>query len=322
MLCFSKAEIISSGELLNIKAIQSPAEDYADRIFSYINPRMPWRRDTFLRVNGVIAGQCKDMFLIGELNDGIISLIWYTVCGDVATYGMVSTAEKHRNKGIFGCLMRHCIEFLEHEPGLKAVYLGVSNPLARRLYEKNGWVLYINGTDNDTCIMRRLIGRNIDDKIFDAEYFKDLPDVKIRKVLRGDLPKLEALYNWTGSNCSIKDYNASIFKNTAVECQIIDLINRMEDGEGLFYCIENANGRIAGAATLYADTSEQDKMVLDFFIHDNYVKFAEELVYELINSCEMYSAKEITAYISSEDGLKADIINELSSKRRLNILTI
>jgi len=234
---------------------------------------------------------------------------------------MVSTSEKHRNKGICGCIMKYCIQFMDSEPGLQAVYLGVSNPMAYKIYEKNGWRPYNNGTLNDTCIMRRLINCNIDKKEFDDNYYKkyqnDGSRMIIRRVIRGDLPKLEALYNLAESTVMIKDYNASIYIGTAVECQIIDLINKMELGEGLFYCIENVLGRIVGAATLYnkengyrtgsdnihinissnrigneisggisneiinTSSNELGIRVLDFFVHPNYEEYTKSLVGEV-----------------------------------------
>lgn len=51
MVIFTEKEKLKNGEWLTIKAIKTPAEEYEDRIFSYINPKMPWRQDTYKRVN-------------------------------------------------------------------------------------------------------------------------------------------------------------------------------------------------------------------------------------------------------------------------------
>jgi GNAT superfamily N-acetyltransferase len=336
MVIFTEKEKLKNGEWLTIKAIKTPAEEYEDRIFSYINPKMPWRQDTYKRVNGDIADQCKDMFFIGEIDGEIVSLMWYTISGDVGTYGMVSTSEKHRNKGIYGCIMKYCIQFMDSELGLQAVYLAVSNPLAYKIYKKNGWQPYNNGTLNGTCIMRRLTNWNIDEKEFDDNYYKkqqnDGSGIIIRKVIRGDLPKLEALYNLAESTVMIKDYNASIYKGTAVECQIIDLINKMEAGEGQFYCIENALGRIVGAATLYnkangystggsntegsnissstanSTSDERSIKILDFFTHPNYEGYTKSLISKIIEYDAGCSKDNIISYIAPNDKNKADIL--------------
>jgi len=312
MVIFTEKEELKNGEWLTIKAVKSPAEEYEDRIFSYINPKMPWKQDTYKRVNGDIADQCKDMFFIGEIDGEIVSLMWYTVSGDVGTYGMVSTAEKHRNKGISGCIMKYCIQFMDSESCLQAVYLAVSNPLAYKIYEKNGWQPYNNGTLNDTCIMRRLINCNIDEKDFDDNYYKkqqnDGSGMIIRRVIRGDLPNLEALYNLAESTVMIKDYNASIYKGTAVECQIIDLINKMETGEGQFYCIENTLGRIVGAATLYNKANETNIRILDFFVHPNYEEYAKSLVSKIIECDDGCSKDKIISCIAPNDKSKANIL--------------
>lgn len=331
MVIFTEKEKLKNGEWLTIKAIKTPAEEYEDRIFSYINPKMPWRQDTYKRINGDIADQCKDMFFIGEIDGEIVSLMWYTISGDVGTYGMVSTSEKHRNKGIYGCIMKYCIQFMDSELGLQAVYLAVSNPLAYKIYKKNGWQPYNNGALNGTCIMRRLINWNIDEKEFDDNYYKkhqnDGSGIIIRKVIRGDLPKLEALYNLAESKVMIKDYSASIYKGTAVECQIIDLINKMELGEGHFYCIENVLGRIVGAATLYnkanvragesSNTSssttnptgnERSIKILDFFTHPNYKEYTKSLISRIIESDNGCSKYKIISYIAPKDKSKANIL--------------
>ena len=345
MVMFTAKEKLKNGEWLTIKAIKSPTAEYEDRIFSYINPKMPWRQDTYKRINGDIADQCKDMFFIGEIDGEIVSLMWYTVSDDVGTYGMVSTSEKHRNKGICGCIMKYCIQFMDSEPGLQAVYLAVSNPMAYKIYEKNGWQPYNNGTLNDTCIMRRLINCNIDEKEFDDNYYKkqqnDGSGIVIRRVIRGDLPKLEALYNLVESTVMIKDYNASIYKGTAVECQIIDLINKMETGEGQFYCIENGLGRIVGAATLYNKANgystegsntegsntkssttnltdnERSKKILDFFVHPNYEEYGKSLVSKIIECNDGCSKNKIVSYIAPNDKSKADILYDEKLKAKI-----
>lgn len=298
MIIKEAEEKLKTNEVLTIKILTPPSEEYADKLQKYMTRKMPWEPDNQKRFRGELTKECKDLYFIGEMDNKIVSLMWYTVAGDVGTYGAVSTLEEYRQKGISSCLMKYCLSFMDREKALSAMYLGVTNPIAGKMYGKYGWTVY-NDCPN-TCIMRRLKRPDISADDFDREYYRHCGKAAVRDVKRGDLPKLEALYNWTGNELSIKDYSQNIFKNTAVESQIIAVNNMVESKQGFFCCLENPQGRIVGSAILFSVCSayQEHNKILDFFIHPNYQNQGEELL-EFVLKKE--TNKNIRFYAASSD---------------------
>ncbi len=315
MIIKETKEELKTGEILTVKVLQSPLEEYVDKLIKYRGDKMPWAIDNEKRFKGELIEECKDMFFVGEIKDEVVSLMWYTVSGDVGTYGLVSTKEEYRRRGIASYLMKHCLEFMDKEDGLLAMYLGVTNPIAKNMYEKYGWVSY-NDCPN-TCIMRRLTNQNISQEKFDEGYYRYNNPVKIRKVKRGDLPKVEALYNWTGNRWLIKDYPSGIFDDTAVESQIIALNNKVENNGGSFLCIENGLGRIVGVATLFdSNVNYQTHIkILDFFVHPNYLEYGTNLLISIIEVDKKRSERQTTSYLASSDKGKINLLKKLCFKK-------
>ncbi|MFH1903971.1 MAG: GNAT family N-acetyltransferase [bacterium] len=315
MLIKEVRETLKTGGILTVKVLESPLEEYVEKLEDYTKSKMPYAPDNEKRFRGRLTKECKDMFFIGEINNEIVSLMWYTISEDVGTYGMVSTKEEYRRKGISNCLMKHCLKFMDKERNLLAMYLGVTNPIAKKIYEKYGWVSY-NDCPN-TCIMRRL-KKNINQENFDKEYYRIDRKIRIRGVKRGDLPKIEALYNWTGNKQLIKNYLSHIFNNTAVEGQIISLNNKVENNEGKFLCIENSLNHIVGIATLFdSNLNYQTHLkVLDFLVHPNYWDYTMKLLDSIIVEDEKRTKKEIISYLASCDKEKINWLKELGFKER------
>ena len=305
---------LETRESLTIKVLKSPLEEYVDKLENYTQDKMPWAEDNKKRFKGELVGECKDLYFIGEIENEIVSLMWYTVSGDAGSYGMVSTKEEHRRKGISACLMERCLKFMDKEKGLLAMYLGVTNPIARKMYEKYGWVAY-NDCPN-TCIMRRLKDPNISQDDFDNEYYKYCGKAKVKDAKRGDLPKFESLYNWAGNEWFIKDYSQNIFKDTAVESQIIALNNLVDNSQGFFCCLENPKNRIVGSATLISPSSvyQRHNKILDFFIHPNYQNQGEELLDFILKKKK--GEEIVWFYSASSDKEKVNLAKKLGFKKK------
>ena len=313
MIIEKAEEKLKTGEVLTIKILKPPLEEYVSRLEKYTQEKMPWAQDNKKRFRGELVKECKDLYFIGEIKNEIVSLMWYTVSGDVGTYGMVSTKEQHRKKGICNCLMKHCLKFIDKEKDLLAIYLGVTNPIARKIYEKYGWVAY-NDCPN-TCIMRKLKDPNISQDDFDNEYYKYCGKAEVKNAKRGDLPKFEALYNWAGNKWFIKDYSQNIFRNTAVESQIIALHNMVDNGQGFFCCLENPKGRVVGSATLISLPSvyQRHNKILDFFIHPNYQNQGEELLEFILKKKK--GEEIVRFYSASLDKEKINLAKKVGFKK-------
>lgn len=312
MIIAEKREKLKTGEILTVKVLMPPLEEYTAGVAALATDRLPWAPDTKKRINGELAADCKDLFFVGETETDLVSMMWYTVSGDVATYGMVFTRFECRNKGISSCLIKYCLEYMDREEDLLSVYLGVTNPIARKMYEKYGWVSY-NDCPN-TRIMRRLKNFGISQIDFDKKYYEYCGKATVRDTKRGDLPKFESLYNWTGNRWVIKDYPQNIFRNTAVESQIIALNNMAENQQGFFVCLENPKGRIVGSATLSLSSSSYQvhNQTLDFLIHPNYLNQGAELLRFILQ--KKNEKGNTWFYAASSDEEKVDLARRVGFK--------
>ena len=68
-----------------------------------------------------------------------------------------------------------------------------------------------------------------------------------------------------------------IYQDTAVECQLIEMINRAEAGEGSFYCLQTHKGSIVGGATRLGDK-------ISCYVYPLFEKWREPLTDAVRNS--------------------------------------
>ena len=254
-----------NGDTAELFLLKAPLEEYLERVLSLTSESMPWARDNLKRAAGETEQECDNYYFYAEMRGVPASLMWYTEKCGVATYGLVYTKEEFRGLGLVNLLMRRCCGHMAQN-GVKSAYLAVSNQVAMAIYQGFEFAV-ING--NEQCsIMRRDFSET-------ADYFTYDREALIRRVRRSDLPLLEALYNVRDSR--VKDENMLIYQDTAVECQLIEMINRAEAGEGSFYCLQTHKGSIVGGATRLGDK-------ISCYVYPLFEKWREPLTDAVRNS--------------------------------------
>lgn len=264
--------------------------------------RTPWDEEKKRRMRGELIGLSKDRFFVGEIDEEVVGNVWYTHASDsmeVATLGFVYTRPEHRRRGICTKLMEAALQdFSEKAPECSAIYLNtrLDNP-AHRIYEKFGFKDYI--CKGQETVMR--LARPTPEE-FDREYFGYLGGREIRSANRGDLPKMEALFN--RSKWAIKDSIRQVFERTPYERQFVEMMNGVEENKVKCLILENPKKRVTGYALL---TSRRKASILDFLVWPEYRDRAPSLLEEILSG----ASGEIRSYVSSENEEKGKILREM-----------
>jgi len=298
---------LKNGEEILVKKFFPPAEEFKARLLKFFPyTASVWDEEKRRRVEGDLLGLSKDYFFMGEIAGELVGNIWYTTPFDmeeVATLGFVYIKLEHRRKGIAIVLMEQVLkDFLAKSKGFSCIYLNTSmdNPV-HEIYARFGFKDYnYQGTNT---VMRLAIPT---EQNFDSEYFFWKGKAEGRETHRGDLPKLEALFNRPG--WIVKDFVRRVIGTTPYEGQFVEMMNAVDKGYSYSLVLENPKGIIVGWASV---TFRQMSYQVDFLVCPEYEKQTFELVEEVI---EKGKATNLHSCAAPEDVAKIRILDLLGFK--------
>lgn len=231
----------------------------------------------------------------------------------VCVMGPVGVGREYRGRGIGTRLPEGAIGHVESR-NCKAVYLGVSQDRsAVSLYEAFGFERYKG------IVMRLLLepaGR------FDEAYFSKSREVSIRRSDWADFAQVQVLGSCPCGMYTF-DFRRGIFSSRYVEpmrfLSVFPEIMRAFSKYGGFanVLVAGQEANIVGLAQLgrSAGTAQRHVAELEFYVHDNFVEHAEELVAVTIKEGVSLSAEKINFYCVGCDRLKRGIIEAVGGRR-------
>ena len=230
----------------------------------------------------------------------------------VSILGPVGVADGYRGKGIGTGLVGCVVDFLK-ERGGEAIYLGVlRTSRAVNLYRRLGFEKYTG------IVMRRLF---CSAQKFEKNCFGRTNNVKIRRAVHGDLPQILALASFP---CSIYtfDFRRSIFSSKYIEpVRFLSLFGEIVEGyikqgfANVLVC--GRPERVVGVAYVSVPANEARKHIaeLDFYIHDNFIDWAETLVSTTIKESVNLSIDKINCYCPACDHIKQNVLLSLGAEK-------
>lgn len=300
---------LRSGERMIVKRVQPPEPSYQQKLADrYAHKGPTWRGDILRRLNAEFADSSQDDYFFGEVDGNIVGGLWTTTprdTRDVATLGHVFTPEEHRQKGVCDFLMQAMTQVFRDEGG-QAMYLATGNPVARRIYEKYGFCLYNPPQSERGGIFQWVVSGEPN---FEERYFERATPLRVREVVWGDLPRLEALYNcphpWL-----LKDEGLNVYRDVGYESQFLSVMRSIEEQRSVCLVLENARRVIVGVAGLTKSSVRWSAHVanLELFVHPFYFADASRLVQDVLTRCSQMHVEVVHAYAASSDEAKSNIL--------------
>jgi GNAT superfamily N-acetyltransferase len=290
---------LADGAILQVRVLEPPLGDYADRIEYW------WRDVRAPLLAGELAETSLDRFVIGEIDGVYVGSMMYCMprdTRDLALLEMVWTHPDVRRRGIARLLLRHALADFRAMGGL-AISLCTTNPAAYAMYLKERF--------------RPLIGDGLryltpphDPRTFDEEYFADHGPARIRPGTWGDIARVSALYNQPQPDWLIKDYPRRVFRDIRYESHYIRAWKPARDGHGLMLLLENPLHRVVGIAAVTEVDSyhEQHVATLDFWACPAYLHQLPALLTTAIRQANEQGAEIVQAYIADCDEEKRRLV--------------
>ena len=291
---------LKNGEHLHVHTLDPPLpESYRSLIW--------WRfvQDELLK--GAWSDTLYTVYFVGRINEEIAGSLAYYAPADTRDIGVVefvSTEDEHRRKGMASVLMDCMIDhFTQH--GGQVLYLCTNNPSAGALYEKHGFWYHVGDG-------MRYLAPDAED--FDRRYFAGGEPARVRAATWGDLPRMAALYNHPEPDWLIKNYLTQSFNDTRVEVHFLQLMKRIEGGNGLFYVLETADRRAVGAVAIERLSTyyEQHVAHITFRIAPAYLSQAEDLISAVETEARKIGIEILHIQIAGRDIDQIELIKSLS----------
>jgi len=297
---------LKSGEIMQVRRIAAPDEQWAERLVHFMYLRRSdytncnWHHNCVRVLAGGYQDISHDVFFAGLLDDRIVGTSWYGAPKDtldVATYGRIITHQDHRRKGIATVLCALPVDEFR-DLGGSAMYLGTgrTNP-ARLIYERLGFAHY-NYIEDAATIMRVIFSGNTE--AFEDDYYRPGCETVLRPIHAGDLARAEILLNlplW-----AVKDSSLGIIYNTPFEGAFFDILAHIEKPtESGFSLVTRHHERMMGmaytAAAPGAQAGQTHVRYLEFLVHPNYTDRGAELLTmtEQCSSAEVFIARVAAA---------------------------
>lgn len=321
---------LKTNEKLEVKIVSIPEETYANQIvaFSSLKPfdfhfeEGYWGMDAIgshqywsSELPKCLRGDFKDRsdyFFVGEINNEIAGMMWYCApknTMDVATFGRVFTNPKYRGKGIAPKLMQIALATFREEHGL-AMYLATGNPVAAKIYEKQGFQRGDNG------IYRWVVSGN--PERFDDEYYACREPLDFRPLTWADISRLEALfhsialYAKKGIQWNVLYYPHGVTACRAYEGQFVPLMTAVD--KKVMQCIVFYNNlnRVVGFAALtpLPSWTQSHVRVMDFAVHPNYLSKAGLITQEIIKIAVSSRIRRLYCYAAETDVPKRTLLDQ------------
>lgn len=305
-------QTLPDGEELVIRVIEPPLGGYADKVGIWKGIRERLSRGDFVESS-------IDRFFIGEVHGevaGSMSIVGVSRdTEDVGCVEFVQTHPRHRRKGIASCISQVMLEMFKEDGGI-ALYLCTVNPVAYKLYRKQGFNPYVGDG------LRYLIPGNED---FDETFLSYGGEATVRDAKWCDIGRLCVLYNHPKPDWLIKDYLQRVFRKIRFESHFVRMFNEAQGNYGALLVLENPKKRVVGSASLIEMKSfyEQHVKILDFRVHPTYFHQTNYLLESIIKKAQETKTETIQAYVADCDKEKkrllmdAGFMEEARLKERL-----
>jgi len=269
-----------------------------------VQPASPWFSEVErILITRALAGEfvsaADDYFFLLSAGGRYISHAWYCVnrnAPEVGVLGYVWTDSEWRGRGLSRYL---CGILLDHfdAGGGKAIYLGTSNPVARRLYLENRFNAY-HGR-----VMRRL-AQDLDEERFEERTFTPSQDLSLRSAEWSDVAPGTALYTHV-TPWITRDFSEGVVLPPGGEltrCISIfaALMVRSEIPGNSMQVLQNGSKSIVGCFSLVA-LPKAEETVLEFMVHPHFSEAAAPLLRRRLGSearCVSYAAGPDTAKLA------------------------
>jgi GNAT superfamily N-acetyltransferase len=231
----------------------------------------------------------------------------------VAIIGPVGVAAKCRRNGIGRKLVTSIVEHLRGRHCM-AVYLGVSaGTPAAYLYSSLGFKRYKG------IVMRLLL---CPEQEFTNTCFGKCPDVKIRRVVWGDFPGIQALATFPCRMYTC-DFKRGVFSSRYIEpIRFLPVFPEMmgafaRSGGLANVLVAGCKENIVGIAHISRLSGQAQRHIaeIDFYVHDNFVDQTEHLISTTMEGSRDLSINRINCYCLGCDYLKRDIIDKLGGRQ-------
>lgn len=240
---------------------------------------------------------------------GVAGCLYGKANPEISIVGPVAVAPAYRGNGIGKRVVTRAIVFLQRQ-GCRAIYLGVSpGNSAMDFYKSVGFDRYKG------VVMRLVL---CDEEKFETEYYGKSTCTKVRRANWGDFPSIMALVSLPCSMYTI-DFPRSIFSAKYVEpTKFLSVFPEMmaafaEDGGFANVLVSGQKGNVVGLAHLarLPTKARQHVASLDFYVHDNFIVDAEQLLRTTIKECDCLRVDRISCYCLACDALKQNILQKL-----------
>ena len=291
---------LKQGEILSIKVLEPPLDEYAAQVGCWGNIK-----DDLL--GGRLSSWLYTPYFVGEIDGNTVgSMSYYTPTDtkDVGVVEFVRTDEAHRQKGIASALMSALVQRFRAQQGT-ALYLCTTNPIAGKLYETHGFWYHIGDG------MRLVVGSAQE---FDRTYFAYEKGARIRAAHWGDLPRAAVLYNHPQPEWLIKEYFSQCFRETRFESHFVGLLRRCENNQGVALALEAPSERLVGFGVIIRAPTycEQHTGSLSFRIHPTYRSHAPELLEALIRHAQELGITCVSSHVAECDQDQQQLLAHLS----------
>ena len=292
--------LLHTGENLQVDIIEPPLSESCRNIIW-------WRLVQDELLEGAWSDTLYTAYFVGKIDHQFVgSLACYTPADtrDIGVVGFVSTEDHHRRKGIASVLMDCMINhFINH--GGKALYLCTNNPSAGILYEKHGFEYHVGDG-------MRYLAPGAEN--FDLTYFGSGCAATVRPATWGDLPRFAALYNHAEPDWLIKNYLTQSFNETRVEIHFIQLMKRIENGNGAIKVLETSDKRLIGAAAFerLGTYYEQHVAHLTFRICPGYFAQAQDLLSACESDAEQMGIDQLQVHAADRDVSQIELLKSQS----------
>jgi hypothetical protein len=231
----------------------------------------------------------------------------------VAIIGPVGVATEYRRRGIGTRLVAGAVEYLRQQ-GVQAVYLGVAtkNPVAD-FYKKLGFRPYHG------IVMRRLLCTGGD---FDWSYFRGHNLMRIRPAVWGDMPGVSALAVFPGSmytfNLCRGLFSSKYVKPERFLSVFPEMMAMFTKQGGLAnVLVVGSCENVVGIAHIRRAAGKAQRHIaeIDFYLHDNFVERAEQLIRITLTQSASLAARKVYFGCLACDVIKRTIIEAVGARQ-------
>ena len=255
-----------------------------------------------LQLDGSESSLNDDVVFIARENGVMLGTMHITVPRDnpaIAGVSGVVTAEAARGKGVGGRLFSEAMKYLD-SIGVEASFLGTGNPIAAKMYDKNGF-RYIYGTG---VMIRPRAGHETD---FNRGY-QECADGELTVSCGNQSLRIPIIPLAVHKSASvIYDINTDIICSsymTQGSCMsLYPRYQRLEKSGGAYYVARDARG-VIGAVMSVKDVDEKNRV--DFFAFES---FSSAIPKMLDTVTEKH--KEVFFEAAAMDSEKARMIKSL-----------